>query len=157
MARLELSDDAWAELYASKKIPERARRPIQRAAVALQRAMPEKGSATVSTKPAVTAGAEVEATPEAAAFGAPPVEQIVAQATEDPILLKDLTDEALAGLDAFNDALILGYTKEWSYGAVTEEVLIDLPGDAFDELLAECRILNKGDDKGEGEDPTEPS
>ena len=60
---------------------------------------------------------------------------------------------ALVALDAFNDALILGYTKEWSFGEVSEEVLLDIPADAFDALITKCRLLNKGED----EDPTEPS
>jgi hypothetical protein len=143
ITRFPLPDDEWADLYSSaKKIPERLRRPVQRAALQLQRAMPEP------TGPVVTVGDEAVAD-EPSPFGAPPIDELVAESVvpeEKKLQLKDISDEVWAAQDDFNDTLILAFVTAWSFGDTVDLAsLQNLPGDAYDALTTECQRLNKGD------------
>lgn len=44
-------------------------------------------------------------------------------------------------MDKLNDAAILALVSEWSYGAVTQDVLESLPGDSYDVLQKKCDAL----------------
>jgi hypothetical protein len=44
-------------------------------------------------------------------------------------------------LKAAERALILCFVREWSYGEISEDALLDLPGDAYDVLAEECNRL----------------
>ncbi len=141
MDRVELPDGAWAELYEPKKIPERRRKLIQRNAVRMQKLLPEKYFAQVE----VTEPATGE-TPHPA-FGAPPVDELMAQTARriDP---RDLTDETLDAMGEFDEALVLGYVTTWSFGdELTVDAIRDLPVDQYDALVAECRDRNAAADK----------
>lgn len=158
---LPLPEGAWADLYEAKAMPERVRRPIQRTALAMGRTMPEQTKTTIEAAVA-PAG---EAVP---AMGAPPVAELVAEAAVDGATmvarLSDISDESLEAIDAYNDAVILGFVREWSYGEVKEAVLLEIPGESFDALITECTRRNKGGqsvgsapESPDGADPTLPS
>lgn len=40
--------------------------------------------------------------------------------------------------DDLNDALVVALVREWSFGEVSEAVLLDMPADAYRPLSAEC-------------------
>ena len=154
MAHFPLPDDNYAELREAKKIPERLRRPVRTTAIALQRTLPEdqryKPAVTVEPLKAPEADAETQA-----AFGAPPIDELVESAgdsqvpvvngTDGPLVLP--TDEQQEAADAYNVALIVAFVSEWSFGPVNNDTAENLPGDAYDALLEEVRRLNKGDEE----------
>jgi hypothetical protein len=154
----DLPDGDWAVLREAKKVPERLRRPVRSTAVALQRLRPDE----LVSKPSVHA---VElpvpaADPETqAAFGAPPVDDLIAESkaevNEEDVPLP--TDEQQAAADAYNEALIQAFVSTWSFGPVSADVIRDLPGDAFDALLVEVRQRNQGDDADEESLASDPS
>ena len=154
--RLELPDGAWAEIRDPKKAPERLRQPVRAAALELQRSLPEdqrRGSVKVS-EPEQTAELEVQS-----AFGAPPVEGLVDVSSDPPsTFLPSVENSELA--DEYNYVLICSVVTAWSFGDVTREVALDLPGDAFDELMSTIRALDKeasdGSDDSLASDPSAP-
>ena len=128
---LTLPDGQSAELYLSRKIPERRRRPIQAAALVMTRTMPESAAASI----------EIDAAPKGEpnpAFGAPPVEAEAEQIKSERMKISDMTDETLPAVEAFNDAVIFGYVKSWTLGEVTFDAIADLDSETYDTLLAEC-------------------
>lgn len=156
--RFELPDNEWADIYFGNKIPERKRRPVTRAAVAMGRTMPEQDTTTVE----VTHEAEGETV---AAFGGPTPDAVVEApvAEERHVKLADLPDEGIDAIDDFNDAVIIAFVLAWSFeGPVAEETLLELPGDAYDALVKECQRRNKGGagsvaEPPDATDPTSPS
>ena len=155
-----LPDGGYVELRNPKKVPERLRRPVRLAALALTRSIPEdqrKASVKVSEEPEAKADDETQA-----AFGAPPIEALVEEATaekeEDKFVVP--TDEQQLALDAYNEALLVAVIVAWSYpDPVNLDSIQNLDGDVYDELVAEVRRLNQGDESEEqslDSDPTSP-
>lgn len=143
LERVILPDDGWADVRDPKKVPERLRRPVRQAAIALQRTLPED-----QRKPSVHVSEpdEVASDETQAAFGTPPVDALVEEAKEDedaPLVLP--TDEQQEAMDAYNESLLLAVVTAWSYSdSVTIESIRDIPGDAYDALIVRIRQLNQG-------------
>lgn len=110
--RLELPYDNWAELRAPDEVPRKAARAFRKHLYKM------------------------------------------AQVTEDngeTIVLNEVTDEQAAALaimrseDGFDkiedmaEALVLAAVREWSYGAVCEAVLEEVPDKALDLIYDECQ------------------
>jgi hypothetical protein len=112
-ARIELPEDQWADLYDPIKVPERKRRPVVRALVAFMKDRQEH-------EPPPFDAADLSDDEKAA--------RIAAQI--DPSLL--------VAADDLNDALVVALVREWSFGAVTLEVLLDLPADTYRVLSEAC-------------------
>lgn len=43
--------------------------------------------------------------------------------------------------DQMNDAMIMMFVQDWSFGDVTPDALVDLPGHAYDALLMWCQPM----------------
>ncbi len=151
--RIELPDDDWAEIRDPRKVPERLRRPVREAAINLQRSLPEdqrRGTVKVE-EPLKEAEEETQS-----AFGAPPIDGLV----EEVESISDLpflpSTEQQGFVDDYNEALLLSVVTAWSFGEVTREVLQDIPGDAFDELLDTVRKLGakEGSSDSLADDPS---
>ena len=128
MSRIELPDDAWAEIRDPKKVPERLRRPAKAASFEMyqsrQKALEETAS---TTTPAAPEGA--------GAWGAPPT-------PEPTVEIDDGTSYTLEQIQASVDAGIIALVSAWSFGdEVSEDVLLDLPSDAYDALVTEVTPL----------------
>ena len=157
----DLPDGEWAVLRPAKKVPERLRRPVRAAAVALQKLLPEE----LRNRPVVTVTEDLNAPvvddATKAAFGAPPIDQLLADAipVEDPDATSDVlpTDEQQEAADVYTEVLIVAMVASWSFGPVSIDEVRNLPGDAFDALLEECRRLNQGDDGDEESLASDPS
>src|ERR1019366_1483900 len=87
--------------------------------------------------PAVVAESDVQS-----AFGAPPIDVLVAESVDDDDESLP-TDEEQAAVDAYNEVVVLAVVTAWSFGDVTVETILDLPGDAYDILVLRIRELNK--------------
>ena len=155
----DLPDGEWAVLRPAKKVPERLRRPVRAAAVALQKLLPEE----LRNRPVVTVTEDLNAPvvddATKAAFGAPPIDQLLTDAVpvEDPNAPDVLpTDEQQEAADVYNEVLIVAMVASWSFGPVSIDEVRNLPGDAFDALLEECRRLNPGDDGDEDSLASDP-
>jgi hypothetical protein len=46
-------------------------------------------------------------------------------------------------IENLNDALILAFVSQWGYGAVTQEVLEEIPSGSYNKLLKHCEPLAK--------------
>jgi hypothetical protein len=153
-----LPDSQWVELRDPRKVPERLRRPVRLAALALTRTIPEdrrKPVIKVSEEPEQTADEETQA-----AFGAPPIEALVEEAKAEEETIELPTDEQQCALDTYNEALLFAVIVAWSYpDEITLDSIRNLDGDVYDELVKEVRRLNQGDESEEqslDSDPTSP-
>lgn len=158
LTRIELPDDEWADIRDPKKVSERLRRPVRQAAIALQQSLPEdqrRANLKVAEKALGEAEPEVQA-----AFGAPPIDDLVAEeeAKKQELFLPDEIQQA--NVDAYNEALLLSVVAAWSFGdTVDVESLRDLPGDAYDVLLETVRKFGadvEGDADSLAADPSTP-
>lgn len=155
--RVDLPDGEWAEIRDPAKTPERLRRPVREAAIDLQRSMPEdqrRGTVKVDA-PRNVADDEVRS-----AFGAPPIDDLVADNTPDENALAYLpTSDQQKYADLYNEALLLSVITSWSYeNDVTIQGVRDLPGDAYDELLDTVRKFGAvGESDSLADDPSAPS
>lgn len=112
-ARIDLPEGQWADLYDPIKVPERKRRPVVRALVAFMKDRQ-------AHEPPPFDPADLSDDEKAA--------RIAAQL--DPSLL--------VAADDLNDAVVVALVREWSFGAVTLEVLLDLPADTYKVLSEAC-------------------
>ena len=166
MARLDLPDSNYAELRDAKKVPERLRRPVRLAALALQRTLPEGQRQKLQTSVKVDELKAPEASEDVRnAFGAPPIDALAESAGVTPTPASEAdeeielpTDEQQRAADEYNALLVTAFVTSWSFGdAVSAEAVQDLPGDAYDALLEEVRRLNKGDEEDEESLASDPS
>lgn len=111
--RIELPEGEWADLYDPTKVPERKRRPVVRALVSFMRDRAEH------TPPDFDAGD-------------------LGDEDKAAVLAAKLDPALIASADDLNDAVVIALVREWSFGEVTAEVLLDLPSDAYKELSAAC-------------------
>lgn len=131
--RIELPDGDWADVRDPKKVPERLRRPVREAALNLQQALPEdqrRRNIKMSQEPAQVAEPDVQE-----AFGAPPIDELVADEAKKDELPFLPTAEQQSLVDVYNEALLVSIVAAWSFGDVTVDAVRDLPGDSFDILL----------------------
>ena len=161
--RFELPDGEWAEIYLARKIPESRRRVIQTAQLAMARTLPSVEIPSIEVNGSVPEG-------EPGPFGAPPIAKMQAEAEKAAreasrkFTTRDLGPDALAAVDAWGDALILAYVKDWSFdvplrddeGEPLYESLLDLDGETYDALKNECtaRSNAKASEGSAGSDAT---
>lgn len=113
--KLEFRNGAYAELRQIADVPEGKRRPVVELATA---ALPMLG--------------ELQALQVAVQGGAADVASMAGA----------VKPETLTLISKIGDAMVLAFVKAWSWGAVTEEVLLsELPGDAYAELRDVCLPL----------------
>jgi len=110
--RIDLPDGGYAELYDPIKVPERKRRPV---VAALVKFMRDRAQAQVPDFDAKNMS-EDEAAKIAASI--------------DPSLL--------VAADDLNDTVVVALVREWSFGEVTTDVLLDLPADTYKQLSTAC-------------------
>jgi hypothetical protein len=149
LERLDLPDGAWADLRDPAKTPERLRRPVRQAAIAMQRFVTPTPDVVVSAEPTEVAESDVQS-----AFGAPPIEALVGETTvvDENAETTYPSDEELAAVDHYDDVVMLAVVTAWSFGDVTLDVIGELPGDAYDALLLRIRELNQPSQAAEGEE-----
>ena len=112
--RLELPEGEWADLYDPIKVPERKRRPVVRALVTF---MKDRQGADVPQ------------------FGA----EDLSDEEKAAAIAANLDPELLVAADDLNDAVVIALVREWSFGAVTTDVLLDLPADTYEALSNACQ------------------
>lgn len=145
--KISLPDGGWALLRDPRRVTERQRRPVTRLQAKVM------GSAVGALL------AEKERR-EAAGEAAGPLDEWF---TEESRKLMGSQDYML--LDDYNDALIEALVAEWSYdGTPSADAALDLPGEAYEALKAECAkhmnalTVNFSPDNAQVEtSPTEPS
>lgn len=124
----------WVELRAPEDVPERLRQPLKVASLQLAR------------YPAIRKQAELSA-------------------KQQPVP-ETLADEALAEMAAGGGELafrmtnlnILARVREWSFGDVTLDALMELPARTFDELEGLCGTADDlAEDLGPNPDPQSPT
>ena len=110
--RVDLPDGAFAELYDPLKVPERKRRPVVAALVAFMK--------------------------DRAAANVPQFDTKAMSEDEAAALSAQLDPDLLIAADALNDSVVVALVREWSFGAVSEDVLLDMPADAYKVLSEAC-------------------
>jgi len=123
--RLELPYDNWAELRAPDEVPRKAARAFRKHLYKMAQVTEDNGETIVLNK--------------------------VTDNNGETIVLNEVTDEQAAALaimrseDGFDkiedmaEALVLAAVREWSFGAVCEAVLEEVPDKALDLIYDECQ------------------
>lgn len=72
-------------------------------------------------------------------------------------LYGELSDAELDTLQSFNVALIRAMVTEWNKGEMTEDAILELPHDTFEQLAAECLKAYRSEDFSIDPDPKAPT
>jgi hypothetical protein len=110
MSRLELPHDSWAELREPDEIPRKGARQFRKVLYRL-------------AAPARDLDPTLDAEAQAAAVG--------------KAMLS--SDDGMDGVEDLAEAMVLCVVREWSYGAVCEAVLDEVPDKAIDAIYSACQ------------------
>ena len=131
MPRLDLPHGAWAELREADEIPRKAARKFRKVLYAM------------------AAGADVD----------PNLSQDEQAAAVGKSMLS--SDTGMDGVEDMAEAMVLAAVREWSYGAVCQEVLDEIPDAAADAIYDACQAGGYIDalmpDFGANPDPDSPT
>ena len=134
MPRLELAHDNWAELREADEIPRKAARRFRKVLYSM----------------ASSANVDPNATEE----------QNAAEVGKSLLSSSDGMD----GIEDRGEAMVLAAVREWSFGAVCQEVLDDLPDAAVDAIYDACQaggyidaLMPNFDTDPDPDSPTQPS
>lgn len=139
MKLLDLPNEQWANIRAASEVPEYLRRALKKAGNAHNRLLPpEVQRATMTTievkEPDAAADPVVQA-----AFGAPPVEELIQEAKNPPkrdLVEFPLSDDEIDAFDAYVTSQMLAYVDSWSFGSeITEQIATHLGGGVYDAIV----------------------
>ena len=134
MPKLDLPHDQWADLREADEIPRKAARRFRKVLYSLA------GAANVDP--------DLDEDARAAAVG--------------QAMLS--SPNGMDGIEDMGEAMVLAAVREWSYGAVCQEVLDDLPDSAVDAIYDACQaggyidaLMPNFDTDPDPDSPTQPS
>ena len=133
--RLELPHDSWAELREPDEIPRKAARQFRKVLYRL-------------AAPARDLDPDLDAEAQALAVG--------------QAMLS--SDDGMDGVEELAEAMLLAAVSEWSYGAVCQAVLDDMPDKAVDMIYGACqaggyieKLMPDFGGSADEDSPTKPS
>lgn len=135
--KLELPSGGWAILREPAAVPVRLRRPVEKALIKVSKQKDIADALTADSKNATQ-------------------EEIAAKVAEQ------LDSESMDILNDLNDCLILARVESWSFGDITIDKILDLPGADYSVLQTEAakgitEMMPNFSNSGDPNSPLNPS